>query len=120
MITPFKWQIYLIRLTLFCLIVKTNVAFLNKLYIKIKNELEIELFYSLKKKDGHVSWERVIAGMDIFNFFIEEKKQKPLQKTLDDIKIVDPGIVITKSKDNVCKKTMHLFISLYGAIHFCK
>lgn len=84
-----------------------------------QSDFEIELFYYLKKKYGHVSWERVVSGpgiYEIYQFLIQKKKEKPslaLNEKEDLSKqISEAGI---QKKDPVCMKALHIFISFYGA-----
>lgn len=68
-----------------------------------RNREEIELFLYLKKKLGHVSYEKVVSGPAIsliYEFLTGEKRRA------EEISI---------SKDRKCKKAINLFISLYGA-----
>lgn len=88
-----------------------------------QNEIEIELLKFLKKKYGHVSYERILSGPGIYQlyeFLIQNKiesKNEALDKELR--KHPEPQIIITNygiNKENiVCEKVLEMFISIYGA-----
>jgi glucokinase len=75
-----------------------------------RDELEIELLLFLKKKHRHVSWERVVSGpaiVSIYEFFTTGKGIGP--------KVWTSSPEICEEKDEASKKTVDLFLSLYGA-----
>lgn len=83
---------------------------------------EIELFLYLRKKFGHVSYERVVSGpglFNIFHFLIDTGKEKwtlPLKEAMQE---KDPARVISEwgsqNKDRACVHALDWFISIYGA-----
>ena len=84
-------------------------------------EIECDLLRFLMKKFSHVSFERLISGIglpNIFDFLVEEKKEKPQSETLEQMKTIDRGRVISEmameEKDNVCVKALDIFISILG------
>ncbi len=87
-----------------------------------RNSLEIELLQFLLKRFDHVSYERVLSGMgleNLFDFFVEEKKEVPEESIQEQFQHENRGKVITTNALNgrcgVCEKTLDLFVSLYGA-----
>ena len=88
-----------------------------------RNELEIHLLCYLKKKYGHVSYERAVSGMGIANlyrFLVDqgvEKSSLAVEKVFEEGG--DPPEAISegalKLKDKTCLRVMEWFISLYGA-----
>jgi glucokinase len=87
-----------------------------------RNELEVELFFYLRKQYPHVSYERVVSGPSIpllYHFLFEtgkEKESPAVQKMLQE---KSPSFVITdmavQGKDPLCAKAIDLFLSIYGA-----
>jgi glucokinase len=87
-----------------------------------RNELEVELFFYLQKKFGHVSYERVVSGpgiVNLFEFLIETGREKISAKVKGEMKRQHPSTVITRlgrqRQDAACVHTLAWFISLYGA-----
>lgn len=84
-----------------------------------QSDLEIELFYYLKKKYGHVSWERLVSGPgihEIYEFLVEIKQEKSsfvFDQTEDLSKQISEAAI--QKKDPTCVKALHLFVSFYGA-----
>ena len=85
-------------------------------------EVETELYLYLRKKFGHVSYERIISGTglpNVYDFFVEVKKMEPKQETVEKMKNEDRAKVITEmaleKKDPVCEETLDLFVSVLGA-----
>ena len=76
---------------------------------------DVELFYALQQKFGHVSWERLVSGMGIKNIFqcLANGRQVPewLSSRMRD---EDPAAVISeaalKHEDLICAETMDLFV----------
>ncbi len=86
------------------------------------NEEEIEILRFLQHKHKHVSYERLLCGaglLNIYLFFIEEKKEKELPELLEKFTITDPAQCIyeygSTGKCPVCKKAIEIFISIYGS-----
>jgi len=72
-----------------------------------RNELEIELFLFLQKKYGHVSYERVVSGLgiyDMYQFFVEVKKVP--SSGIDSIFQMISG----RRTDAACRKVVDLFL----------
>lgn len=80
-----------------------------------RNEFDFELYTFLKKKFGHVSWERLVCGpgiVNIYQFLRDEKKREEpgwlKEKFIND----DAASVISQHvmQSEICKETMLLFI----------
>lgn len=87
-----------------------------------RDDLEIELFLFLRKKFGHVSFERVVSGPglhNIFQFLVETGKETLSQDVKDAMNSSDPSKIISEwgisGKDRACKRALDWFISIYGA-----
>ncbi|MGC8550458.1 MAG: glucokinase [Acidobacteriaceae bacterium] len=88
-----------------------------------RNDLEVELLrYLMKKLDGRVSFERVVSGLGIHNiyeFLRDEKKMTESPELAERLKHEDPNAVIGElgdsGKDELCAKTLEVFVSAYGA-----
>ncbi len=87
-----------------------------------RNEMEIELFLFLKKKFGHVSYERVVSGPglhSLYQFLMETRREKPSTEVEASMGQKDPSRVISEwgrqGKDPACSRALDWFLSLYGA-----
>jgi glucokinase len=87
-----------------------------------RNQWEIELWVYLKKKFGHVSYERVVSGPglhNIFQFLIDTGKETLSSAVKEEFALRDPSRVISEwgsqDKDPACVRAVEWFISLYGA-----
>lgn len=87
-----------------------------------RNEAEVELFFYLQKKYGHVSYERVVSGpglFSIYQFLIDSGREEASSEVEEEMKRGDPSVVIglwgEKKRDPACKRALQWFISLYGA-----
>ncbi len=88
-----------------------------------RNEMEVQLWWYLKNKYGHVSYEWVISGMGISNlyrFLIDkglEKKSPAIEQVYKEGG--DPPKVISekalKGEDRACVRVMEWFVSLYAS-----
>ena len=85
-----------------------------------QTDLEIELFIYLRKKFGHVSYERVLSGpglANIYRFLVDTKKGDDSMAA--DVEEADlPRHVSEKGISGECetsRKALGIFISLYGA-----
>lgn len=85
------------------------------------NDEEMELLRYLKKKLGHVSFERLLSGqgiVNIFNFLAHASKEGVSDSMKVEMKSGDPAAVITKyameGSDELSKRTLDLFLSIYG------
>lgn len=83
-----------------------------------QNELEMELLRYLRKKWGHVSYERILSGPGLHNlyrFLIEMR----LETEEEDLDQGDPAKMITeralKNSCKACVRTLKWFCSLYGS-----
>jgi len=87
-----------------------------------QNELQVELLLYLRKKFGHVSWERVVSGPGLRNLyeFLRDtgRGEEPAWLT-EDMRSEDPPVVITRAglegRSALCEDALDLFVSLYGA-----
>jgi glucokinase len=81
-----------------------------------RNDLDLELFRYLRRKFGHVSWERVISGpgiLNIFTFLRIDKGWEVPDDLREAINAGDPPAVISAyaQKDYpICEETIRLFI----------
>lgn len=82
-------------------------------------EREVFLLTYLKKKYGHVSWERVVSGMgilELYEYLLYANKAKS-SFVIKEVK--DPVSIIAKKalekEDPLCVEALHWFVSLYGA-----
>ena len=82
-----------------------------------RTKKDVELFYSLQKQFGHVSWERLVSGMGIKNIFhcLVEHRHEPIPEWLAQrLRDEDPAAVISecalKHEDLLCAETMELFV----------
>lgn len=87
-----------------------------------RDEIECELLLFLKKKFGHVSYERVVSGPGLhllYQFLIETKREKINHEVEQEMKQMDPSIVVSnwgkEHRDAACSRAIDMFVSLYGA-----
>jgi glucokinase len=87
-----------------------------------RDELEVELFYHLRKKYGHVSYERAISGPginELYRFLVDTKKEEKIDLLEKELAANDPSMIITqkgvKQEIKVCERVMNWFVSLLGA-----
>ena len=87
-----------------------------------RDEEEDALLKYLRKRWGHVSYERILSGPGIANvhsFLIEDQKMRENPLVLDEIKKEDKALVISRwgfeKKSSVCEKTLTLFSSIYAS-----
>ena len=87
-----------------------------------RNPMEIELLQYLLKKFHRVSYERVLSGPGIFNIYSFLKDAgygKEPEWLAERFQGKDPAPVIAEAAKQgeceLCTKTLHLFVSLYGA-----
>lgn len=87
-----------------------------------RDEMECELLIFMKKKFGHVSYERVISGPGLFllyQFLIETKREKAKSEVQRAMEETDPSVVVSEwgrtNRDSACSRAVDWFISLYGA-----
>ena len=80
-----------------------------------RNEFDFEFYNFLKKKFGHVSWERLVCGpgiVNIYDFLRDEKKREEPGWLKEKFKDGDVSAVISRHviQSQICKETMQLFI----------
>lgn len=80
-----------------------------------RSNFDFELYNYLKKKFGHVSWERLICGpgiVNIYNFLRDKKKWTEPVWLMKKIKEGDAAAIISQyvDKSAICKETMEHFI----------
>jgi glucokinase len=87
-----------------------------------QNELQVELLLYLRKKFGHVSWERVVSGPGLHNLyeFLRDTGHGEEPAWLaEEMRQKDPPRVITQAglegRSPLCEDALDLFVSLYGA-----
>lgn len=87
-----------------------------------RNELEIELFFYLQKRFGHVSYERVVSGpglLSLYQFLIDSEKADSSAQVEAEMERSDPSRVISewgsKNRDRACAQALDLFLAIYGA-----
>ena len=88
-----------------------------------RNELELELFQSLRHRFGRVSYERVLSGMGLFQIyqFLRDSKRygKEPEWLAKRMREEDPGALISEAarvkRNRLCSKALNMFVSLYGA-----
>lgn len=87
-----------------------------------RNELEFELLRFLQKEYGHVSYERVVSGMGIFNlyrFLRDTGRGKEPAWLAEEISKGDPTAAVSRAaqegRSELAEEAMRLFVSLYGS-----
>ncbi len=88
-----------------------------------RNDEEIELLRTLRLRHGHVSWERVVSGPGLATLYRFERALSGLPEpewlAREIAASGDPAPVVSRAAldetDPVCQRTMHRFVSLYGA-----
>lgn len=86
------------------------------------DETEDELLKYLRKKFGHVSYERIASGsgiLNIFEFLRSNEKYTVNSELEQKIKAGDPAAVISEEgisgRSVICEKTIDIFVSVLGA-----
>lgn len=87
-----------------------------------QSEIEVALLKFLKKKYGHVSYERVSSGIgfgNLYEFLHSTKYAKPSPAVVKEIEKEDTGSVISRhalAKDcPLCIEAMNIFVRVLGA-----
>jgi glucokinase len=80
-----------------------------------RDEFDFEVYNFLKKKFGHVSWERLVCGpgiVNIYDFLRDEKKREEPGWLKEKFKDADVSSVISSHvmQSEICRETMQLFI----------
>ena len=85
------------------------------------NDLEYGLNKFLKKRYGHVSWERVVSGMgivNIFDYLESTRKYKTGIELKERFRNEDKASVISSEaktgKNGICNAVMNIFVSALG------
>ena len=86
-----------------------------------QSDLEMDLLRYLQRLHGHVSWERIVAGIglpDLYRFLLEYRKAVTPQWLAEEMK-TDVAAAVSRAalatSDDVCIETMDCFVRLYGA-----
>lgn len=90
-----------------------------------QREIEIELLQFLRKKYGHVSWERVVSGAGLVNIheFLRQRglagKSTPELGQMPQLAGLDPAARISRAAllgiDPLAGQALDLFVGFYGA-----
>ena len=88
-----------------------------------RNDLEIALLQYLRKRFGHVSWERVVSGpglKNIYDFLRDSGIEEESGSLRDEmVQTADPAAVISQhgldGSVAICARALDLFVTLYGA-----
>ena len=88
-----------------------------------RNDEEIELLRTLRLRYGHVSWERIVSGPGLATLYRFERGLSGLPEpewlTRGIAAEGDAAPVVSRAAleetDPVCQRTLHRFVSLYGA-----
>ena len=87
-----------------------------------RDELEMEFFRYLKKKYTHVSYERVLSGLglyELYQFLIDMQLEKESQEIKIEFLSKDKAAVVgekgVKKENKACMRALKWFISLYGS-----
>jgi glucokinase len=86
------------------------------------NDLETELLLYLRRKFGHVSWDRVLSGPGlhlIYEFLRDTDRGKEKPEIAELIRAGDPGAVISRAAlrndCELCVRALDIFVSIYGS-----
>ena len=86
------------------------------------SELEIELLRFLQQRHQHVSWERLLSGpgLETIHEFLRHFHKVEVPAWLaSEMLDGDPSAAIADAaqsqRDEICEKSLHLFVHLYGA-----
>lgn len=87
-----------------------------------RNELEVELLRYLRRRFGHVSYERIVSGpgkLSVYEFVKARERAKEPAWLTKRLAAGDPSAVISEIAMerawNPCVKALDLFVSIYGA-----
>ena len=87
-----------------------------------RNDLEVELLRHLRRKHGHVSWERVVSGpglVGIYEFLRDTGRGSEPAWLRDALRTDDPAAVISRAAQDgsseTCRRALDVFASAYGA-----
>jgi len=86
------------------------------------NGLELDLLHHLRRKHGHVSWERVVSGpglVSVYEFLRDRGRGSEPPWLRDALTRGDPAAVISRAaqdgSSDICRRALDLFTSVYGA-----
>src|SRR5262245_21582759 len=86
------------------------------------NGLELDLLHHLRRKHGHVSWERVVSGpglVSVYEFLRDRGRGSEPPWLRDALTRGDPAAVISRAaqdgSSDICRLALDLFTSVYGA-----
>jgi glucokinase len=86
------------------------------------NDLESELLMYLRKRFGHVSWDRVLSGPGlhlIYEFLRDTGRGVENSEVAKKIRTGDPGAVISQAalenECELCVRALNIFASIYGS-----
>ena len=86
------------------------------------SDLETDLLIYLRKRFGHVSWDRVLSGPGIhliYEFLRDSGRGKEDPAIAEKIRTGDPGAVISQSaldgECELCVQALNMFVSIYGS-----
>lgn len=87
-----------------------------------RNEIEVDLLFYLRKRYGHVSYERVVSGpglSEMYQFLLDTERETESEAVAEEMKTTEPPRVISSwglsKKDPACTRALDWFVSLYGA-----
>lgn len=87
-----------------------------------RDEEEVALFLYLKKRFGHVSYERVVSGpglCSVYQFLVETGREKEMPAVRKAMEKGEAARVVSEwgkeGKDLACEKAVDWWVSLYGA-----
>lgn len=87
-----------------------------------RTDVEIKLLNFLRKRLGHVSYERVLSdhGLESIYRFMLELSRKPMPRAVSGMfAAIGPAPAISKEaligRDKLCADALRLFVSIYGA-----
>jgi len=87
-----------------------------------RNEREDALLKYLRKRFGHVSYERILSGPGLYNlyqFMVESRQVEEKEEVYREIASGDSSVLISKKglsgASKACSETLDLFVSIYGA-----
>jgi glucokinase len=86
------------------------------------NDIESELLLYLRKRFGHVSWDRVLSGPGlhlIYEFLRDTGHGVERPEVAEKIRTGDPGAVISQAalrgECELCVRALDIFVSIYGS-----
>ena len=87
-----------------------------------RNQTEVDLFFYLQKRFGHVSFERVVSGPGLYalyQFLLDTGRETVSGRVAQEMSHTDPSTVVSKwgakKLDPACARALDWFLSLYGS-----